>query len=204
MVAQVDRLRRLLDNLAGLHGQLLGALELNRRPTPLPDWLRHIAAPWRAAAREKGIVWQAEIPDTLPTLLIDADRMAQAVGNLLSNGVKYTAPGGTVQLTAAMQDDECVIIQVRDTGPGISPAEQAHIFTPFYRSNADTRFPQGMGLGLTIAQEIAVAHGGRLAVVSRRDVGSTFTLYLPVDTRNGRAVQAVQARSSSSSSSSSA
>jgi signal transduction histidine kinase len=177
MDAQAQRLHPLLDNLAELHGQVLGTLELNRQPTPLGDWLRRTISPWREAAHAKGLHWQISIPDSLPALDIDADRMAQVLGNLLSNAIKYT-PEGTVSVEAKAEDDGVSIV-VSDTGIGIAPADQAHVFEPFYRSHRSERFPQGMGLGLTIAHDLVVAHGGRLEVDSQPDRGSRFTIWLP-------------------------
>jgi two-component system sensor histidine kinase BaeS len=178
MDAQAQRLHPLLDNLSELHGQVLGTLELNRQPTPLSDWLRRTISPWREVAHAKGLHWQISIPDSLPTLDIDADRMAQVLGNLLSNAVKYT-PDGTVSVEANAGDDG-VSILVGDTGIGIPAVDQAHIFEPFYRSYRSERFPQGMGLGLTIAHDLVVAHGGRLEVESQSDRGSRFTIWLPL------------------------
>jgi two-component system sensor histidine kinase BaeS len=178
MDAQAQRLHPLLDNLAELHGQVLGTLELNRQPTPLSDWLRRTISPWREAAHAKGLHWQIDIPESLPVLEIDADRMAQVLGNLLSNAIKYT-PKGTVSVEASAGDD-VVSIVVNDTGIGIAPADRDHIFDPFYRSHRSERFPQGMGLGLTIAHDLVVAHGGRIEVESQPDRGSRFTLWLPV------------------------
>jgi two-component system sensor histidine kinase BaeS len=178
MDAQAQRLHPLLDNLSELHGQVLGTLELNRQPTPLSDWLRRTMSPWREVAHAKGLHWQISIPDSLPALDIDADRMAQVLGNLLSNAIKYT-PDGTVSVEANAGDD-AVSIVVGDTGIGIAPADQAHIFEPFYRSHRSERFPQGMGLGLTIAHDLVVAHGGRIEVESLSDRGSRFTIWLPL------------------------
>jgi signal transduction histidine kinase len=178
MDAQAQRLHPLLDNLAELHGQVLGTLELNRQPTPLGDWLRRTISPWREAAHAKGLHWQISIPDSLPALDIDADRMAQVLGNLLSNAIKYT-PEGTVSVEAKAEDDGVSIV-VADTGIGIAPADRAHVFEPFYRSHRSERFPQGMGLGLTIAHDLVVAHGGRLEVDSQPDRGSRFTIWLPL------------------------
>jgi len=177
MDAQVGRLRPLLDSLTDLHDQVLGSLELNVQPIPLGDWLRQTVSPWREAALDKGLGWQAEIPDTLPTLDIDPDRMAQALGNLLSNAIKYT-PAGTVSVEACTSDSQVEIV-VADTGIGIAPSEQKRIFEPFYRSQREKRFPQGMGLGLSIAQDLVSAHGGRLDVESVPEKGSRFTIWLP-------------------------
>jgi signal transduction histidine kinase len=70
-------------------------------------------------------------------------------------------------------------VRVSDTGPGITPEEQARIFTPFYRGRTGRRFPQGMGLGLSIARDLVAAHGGRLEVDSTPGSGSRFTLWFP-------------------------
>jgi signal transduction histidine kinase len=178
MEAEVQRLHPLLDNLAELHDRVLGTLELNCQPVALSDWLPRVAAPWREAAQAQGIRWQASIPDRLPTLDVDADRLAQAVGNLLSNAVKYTPAGGVASLTAGV-DCAQVWIRVSDTGPGISDDELDRIFEPFYRSRRGRRFPQGMGLGLTIARDLVTAHNGRLEVESKVGQGSSFTIWLP-------------------------
>jgi two-component system sensor histidine kinase BaeS len=177
MDAQVRRLRPLVENLADLHGQVLGTLELNRQHVALGDWLRRAVVPWRQAAHEQGLTWQMDIPDSLPVVDIDPDRLAQVIGNLLSNAIKYT-PKGTVAVDAAVAEDSVAIV-VRDTGIGISHDEQTRIFEPFYRSRRDTRFPQGMGLGLSIARDLVVAHGGRLEVDSTPGRGSRFTIWLP-------------------------
>jgi two-component system sensor histidine kinase BaeS len=178
MDAQAQRLHPLLDNLAELHGQVLGTLELNRQPTPLGDWLRRTISPWREAAHAKGLHWQISIPDSLPILDIDADRMAQVLGNLLSNAIKYT-PEGMVSVEAKTEGDGVSIV-VGDTGIGIAAADQPHVFDPFYRSHRSERFPQGMGLGLTIANDLVLAHGGRLEAESQPDKGSRFTIWLPL------------------------
>jgi signal transduction histidine kinase len=122
--------------------------------------------------------WQATIPSSLPVLEVDPDRLAQVIGNLLSNAIKYTPPGGDVSFEAGLENDR-VWLRVSDTGPGIIEEEQQRIFEPFYRSQPNRRFPQGMGLGLTIAQDLIIAHGGKLEVDSRPGQGSRFTVWLP-------------------------
>lgn len=168
----------LLNNLTELHDRILGTLELNRRPTPLSEWLPPTLAPWREAAQAKGLTWQVDIPAFLPALDVDPDRLAQIVGNLLNNAIKYTPPGGTISIEAGLAD-EALWLRVSDTGPGIAEEEQQRIFEPFYRSQRNRRFPQGMGLGLTIAQDLIMAHGGRLVVDSQPGQGSRFTVWLP-------------------------
>ncbi len=179
MDTQVRRLRPLLDSLTDLHAQVLGTLELNRQPTPLGEWLRRTVTPWRQVAHAEGLHWRIDIPDSLPVLRIDQDRIAQALGNLLSNAIKYT-PEGTVSVDAFVRDSS-VCIAVGDTGIGVAPSEQDQIFEPFYRSQRDRRFPQGMGLGLSIARDLVQAHGGSLSVQSAPGKGSRFTILLPFD-----------------------
>jgi signal transduction histidine kinase len=185
MDQEIDRLRRLLDDLAALHDRTLGALELDRRPTDLNEWLSRALVPWREAARAKGQRWHTRVLDPLPVLKVDPDRLGQALGNLLSNAVKYTPGGGTISVEAGVKEN-LLWIQVSDSGPGISEEEQARIFEPLYRGPADRRFPQGMGLGLSIARDLAMAHGGRLDVESSPGQGSKFTLWIP---RNHQAIE---------------
>jgi len=182
MVGEIGRLRGLLDTLAQLYEQVLGTLELNCQPLDLNAWFPPILAPWREAAHQRDLTWNVTISPDLPILKADADRLAQALGNLLSNAIKYTPPGGVVSISAGVKDSG-VWIQVSDTGPGISPAEQAKIFTSFYRGQTSGRFPQGMGLGLTIAHDLIVAHQGRLEVESEPDQGSHFTIWLPLQSK---------------------
>lgn len=174
---QVQRLRPLVDSLVDLHGQVLGTLELHLEPIALNEWLPRTVSPWRQAAHDRGLYWQTEIPPSLPVVEIDPDRMAQVLGNLMSNAIKYTSEG-TISVQAKAQGNG-VAIAVSDTGIGIAPSEKERIFEPFYRSNRDKRFPQGMGLGLSIARDFVIAHGGRLDVESAPHEGSRFTIWLP-------------------------
>jgi two-component system sensor histidine kinase BaeS len=177
--AQIERMQPLLDDLAQLHGQVSGGVELARRQVLLSDWLPPVLLPWRAAALDKGLNWEVDVPAGLPVLSIDPDKLAQAIGNLLSNAIKYTPVDGGVTVCAGAGEQE-VWICVDDTGPGIVAEEQQRVFEPFYRSERDRRFPQGLGLGLTIAHELVLAHGGRLELDSAPSQGSRFTIYLPL------------------------
>ncbi|MDO9066669.1 MAG: ATP-binding protein, partial [Chloroflexota bacterium] len=158
--------------------QVLGNMELGCVATPLSQWLPPVLASWQAAAAAKGLHWEASIPADLPTLNVDPDRLAQAVGNLLSNAVKYTPTGGTISVEAGAPG-ETVRIRVSDTGPGILPEDQAHVFDPFYRGRQSSRVRQGLGLGLTIANDLVKAHDGRIEMESTPGEGSRFTIVLP-------------------------
>ncbi|MCO6451937.1 MAG: sensor histidine kinase [Caldilineales bacterium] len=182
IVGELEWVQPLLDDLAQLHGQVEGSVVLNRAPVDLSEWLPPVLLPWRAAAQQKGLVWRAEIPSSLPVFDLDANRMAQAIGNLLSNAIKYTPEGGQVTVEAVNTAEE-IRIQVADTGPGIQPEEQQRVFEPFYRSQQQKRFPQGLGVGLTLARDIVRAHGGELELQSTPGDGSTFAIRLPRSTQ---------------------
>jgi len=178
MEEEMSILQRLLDDLTGLHNQVLGVLELKIQPIILTQWLPNVLRTHQEAANVKGLLWQVTISEKLPTIEADPNRLAQAIGNLVNNAIKFTPSGGTVSVDASVQDNE-VWIRVNDTGAGIPLDEQANIFTPFYRGLSENRFPQGMGLGLSIARDLVVAHHGRLEFTSAPGEGSSFTIWLP-------------------------
>jgi signal transduction histidine kinase len=174
------RLQHLLEDLAGLHEQVLGKLELNRAPVQLGEWLVSTLSPWEAAARQKGLAWEVDVSPDLPLVRIDPDRMAQAIGNIVSNAIKFTPAGGKVSIDVRSESGQ-LCIQVADTGPGIPLNEQEKIFQPFIRGSQGRRIVEGMGLGLSIAREIVVAHGGDIKLESTPGAGSRFVLQIPVD-----------------------
>jgi two-component system sensor histidine kinase BaeS len=177
------RLQHLLEDLAGLHDQVLGKLELNRSPVQLNDWLVSTLSPWEAAARQKGLTWAVDVAPGLPVVIMDPDRMAQAIGNILSNAIKFTPAGGRISTNIKAADSQ-LLIQVEDDGLGIPLNEQEKIFQPFIRGSQGRRIVEGMGLGLSIAREIILAHGGEIKLESTPEVGSRFILQLPVDVQS--------------------
>jgi signal transduction histidine kinase len=179
MDREIQGMQILLEDLTLIKGQLDKPLELDLKPVELSAWLVSTLLPWRSAALDKGITWKTDIPKDLPTITLDPHRMSQALGNLLSNAIKYTPPEGKIDLSAGRTAHEAWI-SVRDTGLGISLDEQDKVFEPFYRSTKERRFPQGLGLGLTIARELIDAHGGDLKIESAPDEGSKFTITIPL------------------------
>jgi two-component system sensor histidine kinase BaeS len=177
---QAARLQHLLEDLAHLHEQVLGTLELEFQPLELSNWLPKVLRPWQEAAKDKHLTWQTDIPLDLPVISADPNRLASVVENLVSNAIKYTHSGGMVSISAGVEGQE-ILIRVKDNGFGIAPEEQKKVFEPFYRGNQGRRFKQGMGLGLSIARDLIEAHGGRITLDSSLSQGSQFTIHLPIN-----------------------
>jgi len=176
---ETARLQHLLEDLAHLHDQVLGTLELDYQPLAVSDWLPKVLRPWQEAAQDKHLIWQTEIPADLPEISVDPLRLASAVENLVSNAIKYTHAGGMISISAGVEGEE-LLIRVKDNGSGISAEEQQKVFEPFYRGNQGRRFKQGMGLGLNIAKDLVEAHGGRISLDSAPGEGSQFIIHLPL------------------------
>ncbi|MDW8215038.1 MAG: HAMP domain-containing sensor histidine kinase [Roseiflexaceae bacterium] len=115
------------------------------------------------------------------TVRADFHLLGRAVSNLLENGVRYNRPGGSVTLTVQRRN-KGVVISVEDTGIGISPEDQPHVFERFYRADQSrARHSGGAGLGLSIAKHIVQLHGGHIHMTSIPGTGSIFTIWLPAD-----------------------
>jgi len=179
MDQETVRLQRLLEDLSHLHEQTLGVLELNQRPLDLLKWLPETLSPWQQLALQKQLHWELKLPKSLPVIQADPLRLGQVIGNLVSNAIKFTPSGGRVSVEAD-GDHLQVRLRVKDNGPGIPTEDQKKLFVPFTRGKQGRRFPQGMGLGLSIARELVEAHGGRLELESEAGWGSTFTVILPL------------------------
>jgi signal transduction histidine kinase len=123
---------------------------------------------------------RASVPEPLPPVRGDRERLRQVLFNLLENAVKYTAAGDEVEVEGHTLDG-AVRIEVRDHGPGIAQEHQKLIFEKFGRVAMGGGVKKGTGLGLFIARSIAEAHGGTLEVSSAPEQGATFPLELPVE-----------------------
>jgi two-component system sensor histidine kinase BaeS len=185
MQAELLGLGRLLDDLSTLRDQVIGDFKLRKQPTALDEWLSSSLNLWQGLAEEKGLAWEIDIPASLPQLNLDRERLNQALGNLISNAIKYTPAGGEIAISASANSNE-IGIQVSDSGVGIPEEELEHIFTPFYRGRESAEHIDGIGLGLSIARDLIRAHGGRLEVESAPGQGSRFTMWLP-KTASGKA-----------------
>ncbi|MDX2007894.1 MAG: ATP-binding protein [Meiothermus sp.] len=172
------RLRNMISNLLDASKLDAGHFEVLLRPARLEPTLLEAARAFEGVARLSQVVLEVDLPP-LPAVQADLERLAQVVGNLLSNAFKFTPRGGMVRLTAASSAAE-VSIQIEDTGAGIPPAEQAKLFQRFGQGRTEAaRGMPGTGLGLFISRVIVEAHGGRIGVESRVGRGTTFTVTLP-------------------------
>jgi heavy metal sensor kinase len=172
-----QRMRRLVESLLELARFDSGQEPIQRRPFSLTRMIRDCLGLLEPLARQRAVRMHADLPEL--DYEGDADRLAQAVTNLLTNAIDYSREGGQVSV-AAQQKDGFVVIEVQDTGPGIAPQHLPHLFERFYRVDPSRSSGHGhTGLGLAIAKAIVEAHGGSLEATSRLGEGSILTLRLP-------------------------
>lgn len=181
-VSSTDRLVRLVNDLLDLERIESGKVELVLRPVGVDRLLRDAAAAVEGVAERAGVAVRLQPVDG--TITVDADQMVQAVANLVTNAVKFSAAGEAVDVIAERHVDS-LTVRVVDRGRGIPPAMQERIFEPFQQvDSSDARDRGGTGLGLPIVRSIMARHGGEVTVESTPGLGSTFTLTVP--TQPGR------------------
>ncbi len=173
---EASRLGRLVADLESLARAEAAGFSLERAPCDLTAVARDVAAELDDRFRAKGISLALALEPA--EVLGDADRLAQIARNLLSNALKYTPAGGHVRVATAREHHRA-ILEVTDDGPGIVGEDLAHVFDRFWRG-ANASGVSGSGIGLTVARELARAHGGDLVARSELGRGSTFTLTLPL------------------------
>ena len=175
---QSEKLSFLIETLVKLSRLETDVLAVTPKSQPLAPLLERAVSQAKAAAEQKGIALQLHLQQQAEMkALYDLRWTAEALGNLLDNAVKYTPPGGCIQVSAIPYELFCRI-DVRDNGIGVAEEEQAQIFGRFYRGR-QVREQEGLGIGLYLAREIAQKQGGYLKLSSRPGQGSTFSLYLP-------------------------
>jgi signal transduction histidine kinase len=175
-----DRLVTLIDDLLDMARIEVGKIALKRAPLDLAPLIREVASALRPQLEGKGQWLTIDLAPALPAILGDADRLRQILTNLLSNAMKYTASGGRITITAC-GDTSHVHIAVRDTGIGLTPEDQAQLFTPFFRAQHDAiQDIGGTGLGLAITRVLVELHGGVITVNSVPGEGSTFSVTFPI------------------------
>ena len=174
-----DRLLALINDLLDLSRMEAGRLDLHRTSLDLARLIPEVAGSLRPLIEAKRQRLRLDLGEALPAVWADQDRVTQILTNLISNAHKYTLVEGSITV-AARRDDGFVRVDVSDTGIGLSPEDQAQLFTKFFR--AHDRSPQaggGTGLGLVITRLLVELHGGRITVSSAPGQGSTFSFSLP-------------------------
>ncbi len=175
-------LSRLVDDLRELALADAGQLRLNRQPVAAAEIAQAAVASLSLAAEAKEVALSAQVPADLPPVHADPDRLAQVLHNLLVNALRHTPAGGTVTVTATPGATDLEIAVV-DTGEGIAAEDLPHVFDRFWRADRsrsrDRLLTGGSGLGLSVAQSLVEAHGGRIWVESAAGRGAAFRFTLP-------------------------
>jgi two-component system, NtrC family, sensor histidine kinase KinB len=174
-----DRLHNILNNLLDISRIESGRSKMDfRAVSPYSLQLEALEPFWRAA-HDQGVALKVEVPGDLPEVWVDPTRIYYVFGNLLSNALKYTPPGGTVTVSARAEKNE-VLFSISDTGRGIPLQFLPRIFEQFFRV-PDQEKDSGAGLGLAIVKEIIEAHSGTVGVESQEGKGSTFIFTLKTE-----------------------
>jgi signal transduction histidine kinase len=174
----------MINDLLDLEKIEAGKMEWLVRPVDLAEVIAQAKFATASLFEAKPLVLVTEVPDGLPQVSGDYDKILQVVINLVSNAVKFTTEG--MVTIRAQRAPDAILISVTDTGTGISPADQALVFEKFWQVG-DPLFgkPSGTGLGLAICKEIVEHHGGRIWVESEFGKGSTFSFTLPIPAMSG-------------------
>ncbi len=175
---QADILTEIVDNILNLARLESGQLHLNKRLTDLEQLTYMILSAMQGRFTQHRA--KCQFPETPLVADVDPKYIAELLRNLLDNAIKYSPNGGEITVTGALKDNH-IIMQVRDQGIGIPPEALDKVFERFYRVDDEAiRHIGGVGLGLSVCQGIARAHGGRIEVASTPGQGSTFSVILPL------------------------
>ena len=177
MEVEVDSMTQMVQELLELSRIESGQAPLRLFPTSVAALIPPAVERLRMQATRANLTLTVVLPDDLPPVLVDADRIRQVVINLVHNAIKFTPAGGYVTVTARSVHDG-VVVSVADTGTGIPAEDQPRIFERFYKADR-ARSSGGTGLGLAIAKHTIHAHNGRIWVESTEGKGSTFSFTLP-------------------------
>jgi len=175
-----ERMLELINGLLDISRIELGVTKMVRREVELQDILDNVLSQFRGEIEKKHLDLRLIFPPQMPKLFVDAARIEQVVGNILSNAIKFTPEGGRIAV-GVEYDDKKVNIWIADTGIGIDKKDQETIFDKFYRADdPEVRKTRGTGLGLAICKSIVEKHGGSISVESDLGKGSVFTITLPI------------------------
>jgi signal transduction histidine kinase len=185
MNEEAKRLARMIDEYLDITRLEAGARPLRKTPLRIDALVERVLLLLDPLASSRGIPITREFDRNLPVVMADADLLAQAVTNVIANAIKYSPTGREIQLSVRTNGND-LLIAVADKGYGIAPEHVKHIFEKFYRvPRAENADEPGTGLGLAFVREIMDSHGGYATVESELGIGSTFTLRLPVEPKEG-------------------
>jgi signal transduction histidine kinase len=183
-----DRLHRIIENLLDMGRLESGRGELDLRPESAEKLLSESVEPFHSSFRDRGIELTTQVAPDVPEVLVDRTRIAHVFNNLLGNALKYTPPGGAVQVSAEPAGEGYVKITIADNGCGIPAEHLPHVFERFFRVPGQSS-ESGAGLGLAIARDIIAAHGGQISVESSVGKGSKFSFTVRARSPHDLAVQ---------------
>ena len=184
VVAETERLSRLVNQVLDMAKIESGHAEWHNADVDLKALVEHAAMTTREMFRERGAVLTLDLPERVPTLRADADRLTQVLLNLLSNAAKFVpAEGGRVRLRLQALPD-ALQVEVQDNGPGVPPEQRALIFEKFRQGGDALNRPQGTGLGLPISRQIVEHFGGHMKLRDDTEQGACFCFTLPLRQNN--------------------
>lgn len=177
----VQQLVSIVEDILFMTRSDLGQFEVKQQEVYPQSLVRQVVRSLQPQALKAEVELRSEIPNDIPVLAADPQRIKQVLNNLIVNAVKFTPPGGTVTVQARRHDEHFVLISIIDTGYGIPPEDRAHIFERFYQSNHSQQSKMGgYGLGLSIAKLIVEQHGGMIDFETAINKGTTFYFTLPI------------------------
>jgi two-component system sensor histidine kinase VicK len=179
--SETERMIRLVTDLLHLSRFDSRRNQLRRQKTDLAEMLEEVVDRFSFQLRQKAITVSVKVENKQKTAWLDRDGIDQVLDNLVSNAIKYTLDGGTIDISAKTNDAKLLAIAIKDTGIGIPKKDLNRIFERFYRvDKARSRNMGGTGLGLSIAREIVRAHGGSITLDSETNIGTVVTVLLPI------------------------
>jgi K+-sensing histidine kinase KdpD len=184
IISSVDRMADLVSDLSDISRIDTGRLRITLEPLPLADLVRDTTASMRPQFDAKNQQLQLELAEGLPMVMADHNRLIQVLTNLMSNANKYTPDGGLIRIRTIGEEGQ-VRLSVQDSGIGLSAADQALLFSQFFRSEEpEVREQAGWGLGLYVTRRLLDLMGGGIGVKSEPGSGSTFWITLPISRGN--------------------
>jgi signal transduction histidine kinase len=156
-----------------------GKLQLNFEPVDMKSLILGTCMQISPLVRNKGQSLKTEMPESLPIIQGDGQRLEQVLLNLMNNATKFTPDGGKITVRAEKQDTG-IVVEVEDDGIGIAKEKQDMLFKPYSRLNADRQRHPGLGLGLALSKQVIELHGGRIWVESDAGLGSRFYFFVPL------------------------